>query len=76
MRIGQSRKHSVAESLINILVGIGVAFLTQVLVFPLFGIYISASSHIGITIIFTVVSFIRSYWLRRIFNYLHVKDIL
>ena len=76
MKIGQSRKHSALESLINILVGLGVALITQLIVFPLFDIHISASSHIGITLIFTAVSFARSYLLRRLFNYLHLKDIL
>ena len=76
MKVGQSRKHSALESAINILVGIGVALLTQLLIFPLFDIHISTASHIGITLIFTAVSFIRSYYLRRLFNYLHLKDIL
>lgn len=76
MRIGQSRRHSAIESCMNIAVGILVAYLTQLLVFPLFDIHISHSAHIGITLIFTFVSFIRSYFLRRVFNYLHLKDIL
>ena len=76
MRIGQSRRHSALESLINIVVGIAIAFIAQLIVFPLFNIHISLSSHFGITLIFTAVSFLRSYMLRRFFNYLHLRDIL
>jgi len=76
MRVGQSRRHSALESVLNILIGIGVAYLTQILVFPLFGIYISTASHLGITLIFTFVSFFRSYFVRRLFNKLHLMEIL
>lgn len=76
MSFGQRRRHSALESIINILVGFGIALLTQVLVFPLFDIHISATSHLSITAIFTLVSFFRSYFIRRLFNYLHLRDIL
>jgi uncharacterized membrane protein YeaQ/YmgE (transglycosylase-associated protein family) len=67
--VTQTKKGSAIESIVNILIGVITAFLTQVIVFPLFGIHTSTSSHIGITLIFTVVSFIRSYSVRRLFNY-------
>ena len=64
----QSRRMSAVESIANIVVGIGVAFATQVAVFPLFGLHASAGQHMAITGIFTVVSFFRSYALRRAFE--------
>ena len=64
----QSRRMSALESGANIAVGIGVAFATQVAVFPLFGLHASASDHAAITLIFTAVSFVRSYALRRAFE--------
>lgn len=64
----QSRRMSAVESGANILVGVVVAFSTQVLVFPLFGLQASASDHLAITLIFTAVSFARSYVLRRVFE--------
>lgn len=66
--IGQSRRMSALESGANIAVGIGVAFATQVAVFPLFGLHASAGEHMAITGIFTAVSFVRSYALRRAFE--------
>lgn len=69
---GQSRKHSVIEAIINVMVGYCIALLTQLFVFPLFGIYISLSSNMSIGIVFTIVSLVRSYILRRAFNAWHV----
>lgn len=51
--------------------GYTVALLTQLLVFPLFGLEVSLSSNLLIGAIFTVVSLIRSYFVRRLFNWMH-----
>jgi len=65
----QTKKRSLIESLTNVAVGCGVALGSQYLVFPLFGIEsISFEKHIGITLVFTVISIIRSYVLRRWFT--------
>lgn len=64
----QSKAMSAVESLTNVAIGYGVAITTQVLVFPLFDIHASTSSHLAIGAVFTVVSLIRSYALRRFFN--------
>jgi len=67
----QTRLQSFLESLANILLGYGVALGAQILVFPLFNIVIPMSSNVAIGIIFTLVSLVRSYFLRRLFNYIH-----
>lgn len=64
----QSRKFSLIESITNVLVGYGVALLTQITVFPLFGMAVTLGDNIKIGAIFTVVSILRSYCLRRLFN--------
>lgn len=70
---GQSKKHSFFESVLNVAVGYGVAVGAQLAVFPLFGIHIPLQSNLTIGAIFTVVSLVRSYTLRRIFNWYHVR---
>jgi hypothetical protein len=65
---------SLVESATNIVVGYGLAVLTQVLVFPLFGLRVSLGENLGIGAVFTVVSLIRSFALRRIFNRLSVSS--
>lgn len=69
--MSQSRLGSLAEALANVAVGYGVAVMTQMLVFPLFGLYASLGENLLIGAIFTVVSIIRSYALRRVFNIFH-----
>ena len=64
----QSRRRSAAEAATNIAVGYAVSLVAQVLIFPLFGIYTSIGKNALIGAAFTVVSLIRSYTLRRMFN--------
>lgn len=64
----QSRLMSLAEALANIAVGYGIAVLTQIAVFPLFGLHASFGDNLVIGGIFTCISLIRGYALRRLFN--------
>jgi hypothetical protein len=56
------------EAVANVAVGYGVAVGTQIVVFPWFGLDPSLSDTLVIGAIFTVVSIVRSYALRRLFN--------
>ncbi len=69
----QSRRWSLLESIANVLVGYGIAVATQIVVFPWFGLHASTSENLGIGAVFTVVSLVRSYALRRVFNALHLR---
>ena len=66
--MNQTRLHSLVEAVANVVIGYGVALSTQVVVFPLFGMRVSLSDNIAIGAIFTVVSLVRTYLLRRLFN--------
>ena len=57
-----------AEALANVTVGFFVAVLTQRAVFPLFGIETDWSVDFAIGGLFTVVSIVRSYMMRRVFE--------
>ncbi len=70
----QSRLMSMVESLANVLVGYGVAVVTQMLVFPLFGLAVTVTENLLIGLIFTAVSIVRSYALRRGFEALRVRQ--
>lgn len=70
----QSRRMSAVEAVVNVAVGYCVALAVQILVFPLFAIEASASDHIAIAAIFTVVSVLRSYALRRVFNRIRIRQ--
>jgi hypothetical protein len=64
----QLKKHSFLESCVNVAVGYGVALLSQIVLFPFFRIYIPLKTNLWIGFWFTIISIIRSYCLRRIFN--------
>lgn len=68
----QTRTHSAIEAVTNIAIGYAVAIAAQIVIFPLFGIHASARDHLLIGLAFTVVSLVRSYALRRLFNRWHV----
>ena len=64
----QSRLMSLLEALTNVVVGYGVAVGTQLLVFPLFGLEATLRQSLGIGAVFTLVSLVRGYLLRRAFE--------
>jgi hypothetical protein len=59
------------ESIVNIAIGYGVALLSQLAIFPMFNIHIPLSDNIAIGAWFTLISLIRSYCIRRLFNKIH-----
>lgn len=71
---GQSKKHSLLESVVNVAIGYGIAILSQIAIFPLFGIHIPLRDNLLIGVIFTIVSIVRSYALRRAFNWWHIRS--
>ena len=72
----QKRSHSFLEACLGTAIGFGIALGAQILIFPQFGIQASMETNLWIASIMTVVSIIRSYFVRRFFNLLHTKGIL
>lgn len=64
----QSRKQSLFESIVNVSIGYLVAVGSQMVIFPIFGIHIPVHDNFIIGLWFTLVSVIRSYVIRRVFN--------
>ena len=64
----QTKTQSLVESVTNVVIGYFVALLSQLLVFPMFGIHVSFGDNIAIGLWFTAISVIRSYVVRRWFN--------
>jgi hypothetical protein len=69
MILTQSKLYSCIESVINVGLGFIVALVSQILIFPLFNIHIPFTDNLLIGLIFTVIGIIRSYIIRRLFNY-------
>lgn len=70
----QSRRMSLIESIVNVLVGYGVAVGAQILIFPVFGLQATLEQNLQIGALFTLVSLARSFALRRAFEALRVRS--
>ena len=70
----QSRLMSLVESVANVIVGYGVAVVTQILIFPIFGLHTTLAQNLKIGAAFTLVSLARSFALRRLFERIRVAN--
>ena len=66
---------SLAESVTNVVVGYGVAVVTQILIFPVFGLHTTLAQNLTMGAVFTVVSIARSFALRRLFETIRVRRV-
>lgn len=64
----QTKVASLIETVVNTTVGFFAGIMTQVVVFPWYGINIPLHDNFSLVVIFTAVSMIRSYGVRRLFN--------
>lgn len=64
----QSRKHSAVETAASTAIGFGVSWIATIIVLPWFGFPASTGQAFGITCIYTVLSLVRGYFVRRMFN--------
>lgn len=70
----QTRTMSLVEALTNVAVGYSIAVITQILLFPLFGLSTTLAENMAMGAIFTVVSIARSFTLRRVFEMIRVRS--
>jgi hypothetical protein len=70
----QTRLMSLVESVANVIVGYGVAVVTQILIFPIFGLHTTLAQNLKMGAIFTVVSIARSFALRRVFDAIRMRS--
>ena len=63
----QSRLMSLIESATNVGVGLGLAVGAQMLIYPLYGLHLPLKDNLRIALVFTALSLLRGYALRRVF---------
>jgi hypothetical protein len=66
--MSQSSTISLVEAATNVAVGYGLAIITQMIVFPWFGIEAALEDHLALGLAFLIVSLVRAYVLRRLFD--------
>ena len=70
----QSRLHSIAETISNLVAGFFIQLVIYLWVLPKFmGITITPRQSVDLYIIFTVISVLRQYVVRRMFNWVDVR---
>jgi hypothetical protein len=69
--VAQTRRQSLFEACTNIAVGLITNFGAQLIIFPLLGVKTSVGQNLMIMVLFTGISLLRSYMLRRFFNWAH-----
>ena len=70
----QTKKRSLFESVINTVIGLITSFIIQLVIYPLLNIPVSFGQNIIITSVFFIVSILRGYLVRRLFNKQETDD--
>lgn len=70
----QSRGMSALEAVTNVMLGWATALVTQLWFFPLIGLQATLGQHLILSTVFTVISLVRSYLLRRGFVAMERSD--
>ena len=64
----QSRLGSLIEAITNLVIGFAINWCANMVILPMFGFDIKPSAAFNMGLVFTVISLIRQYSLRRWFN--------
>jgi hypothetical protein len=64
----QTKQKTLIESTVQTVIGLGTSIVLQMILYPMMGIPVSFSQNLIITAVFFVVSIVRGYLVRRIFN--------
>jgi len=59
---------SLLEAITNVAVGYALAVVTQIVAFPWFGLRTDLGDNLALGALFTIISLLRSYALRRLFE--------
>jgi hypothetical protein len=71
---GQSHAHTTAEVTTNIVLGFGISVAITAVLLPAMGHQVTLTENVAMTCVFTVASFARAYGLRRLFNWLQLRQ--
>ena len=59
---------SLVETVTNIVIGLVISLISQIIIFNAYGINLPINDNVAIVLWFTLISVIRSYTIRRLFN--------
>jgi high-affinity Fe2+/Pb2+ permease len=69
----QNKKQSLIEAISGTIIGLVFSFVIQIIIYPALDIEVSIGQNLLITSIFFIVSIVRGYLVRRLFNKIFKK---
>lgn len=72
-RKGQPARHSALETLLSTATGFYISILANYYLLPIWGYSPSFITSLEIGVLFTIISILRGYAFRRLFNYFHIS---
>ena len=72
--LGQKKTHSLIEAATSTAIGLGIGLIGQLVIFYFENIQVTFGTNIRILLFMTILSMIRSFYVRRIFNWFHVRS--
>lgn len=72
--MSQTKSQSAVETCASTAIGFFIAYFASLTVLPLFGFPVTHGQNFWITVIFTAISLIRGFFVRRLFNFLHTRQ--
>lgn len=64
----QTKRISLIEAIVSTLIGFIVSLIVQLIIYPIMDIKATIEQNLTITTVFTIVSIVRGYLVRRFFN--------
>ena len=55
--MGQSKKHSLVEATVNVVAGLIISFIIQLIIYPIMNIPVSLNQNLILTLVFFIASF-------------------
>ncbi len=71
--MSQTKLQSFLEANVSTAIGFGISWALTPFVMAAFGYSVGAGTALGITVVYTVISIVRGYLVRRIFNRLALR---
>jgi len=72
--MSQTKLQSLIEANVSTAIGFGISWAATPLVLAAFGYTVGAGKAFGITAVYTVISIIRGYFVRRFFNRIEARQ--
>jgi uncharacterized membrane protein (UPF0136 family) len=70
---GQTKRGSLTETLAGTAIGFAISWAATPPILAVFGYQAGAGTAFGITVVYTVLSIVRGYAVRRLFNWIHTR---